>query len=276
MSLHDLLNRYISTRRLKPKTISVYRTTLRQFGDHLGHVPTLDDLTDGTLLAFEAWLAPGRSPYTVRERAGRLRALWRFAAQYGLIARWPSSPPLHVPDVRPTAYTVDEIRRLLRACDATSQPLWWRAWVLTAFATGERTGALRRTCWQHVDLGRRTLDLPGEIRKGGRPALHYLTREAADAISQLTRTSPLVWPWPRSESLFFKSFNALLDSAGLPPGRRNQTQRIRRSHLTYWHAGGGDATERAGHSSSSVTWRHYLDRSLLPHDDPDERLPRVV
>lgn len=74
----------------------------------------------------------------------------------------------------------------------------------------------------------------------------------------------------------FLRINKLLKLAGLPPGRRNQTQRIRRSHLSYWQASGGDAAARANHSSPSVTWKHYLDRSMLPQDDVEKRIPRIV
>lgn len=264
--LQDLL----SIRRLAPKTVSVYETALKQFGQQLGHQPTLDDLSDATLLSFERWLAPNRSPYTVRERTGRLKSLWRHAARRGWIDHWPTMAPLPCPEIRPQAYTAEDVRRLLEVCDD-----FWRAWFVTAWYTGERTGALRKLEWSMVNFQGATLELPGLIRKGGKAATYSLVPPNAEALQRLPRTSQLVFHFDRSEATFYLRINKLLKLAGLPPGRRNQTQRIRRSHLSYWQASGGDAAARANHSSPDVTWKHYLDRSILPQDDVEKRIPRI-
>lgn len=280
MKLSDVLALYIARKRLSDKTVAVYGTTLHQLRVCLAREPTTDDLSDDLLLRFERWLTSGRSAYTVRERSARVKALWRFAAKRGLVQDWPTLSPPPVPEIAPRAWDTSQIERLVMATDQMTGAVagipsakWWRAWVLVAWVTGERTGALRQLRWDHADLTRGVLDLPGSIRKTGKAAMYDLPAFAVAAIESIRSDSPHVFPWDRCDAIFHKRFNRLLKLAGLPPGGKNQTQRIRRSHLTYWQAGGGDATARAQHSSSGLTWKHYLDKTLLPRDKPADRLP---
>jgi hypothetical protein len=94
-------------------------------------------------------------------------------------------------------------------------------------------------------------------------------------LTAIQGAGSLVFPFEYSDTIFHSRFNQLLWLAGLPGGRKNQTQRIRRSHLTYWAVGGGDPTARAQHSSAGVTSKHYLDATLMPHENPEDRLPRL-
>lgn len=283
MELTDLLENYISRRRLANKTISVYRTAIRQFGEFVEDKPNTSHLTDENIIAFERWVSPGRSPYTVRERANRLKSLWRFAAQQGVVTRWPSVSPTPVPELRPRAYTVEQIRQILDGAGKMTgrvmsipQADYWRAWVYTSWITGERTGALRKLRWNQVDLERQIMDVPGDIRKTGKAAVYAIDNECCHLLGRLGPQVGLLFPWDRSDSRFYAKFNELLILSGLQPGRKNQTQRIRRSHLTYWMMSGGNATDRAQHSSPGVTRKHYIDATMLPLDDPSTRLPPVI
>jgi hypothetical protein len=79
-----------------------------------------------------------------------------------------------------------------------------------------------------------------------------------------------------SPSAYYLHFSKLLKLSGLPDGRKNKGQRIRRTHLTFWQKGGGDATQRAQHTSVGITQRFYLDDTLLDHHDPYRFIPRIL
>jgi integrase len=65
-----------------------------------------------------------------------------------------------------------------------------------------------------------------------------------------------------------------LKLAGLPTDAKSKFQRIRRSHATHLHIAGGDATASLGHSSDSITRRHYLDVRLLSRQSAEKLLFR--
>lgn len=151
---------------------------------------------------------------------------------------------------------------------------WWIAWHSFQFDCGERTGAMLKLRWEW--LSPRGIDIPGEARKCGKAAFYRLSERTNERLSAIRSPSrDLIFHWPASVSCFYLHYGRLLTLAGLPSDRRSKPQRVRRSHLTYWHAGGEDATARAKHSSPDVTAKHYIDESLLPQIDPASVLPTL-
>ena len=103
------------------KTKRQYRFALGNFRDFLGREPTIDDLDDDTITRLMIWLRDVRSlhPRTVNDRRGRINALWSWLANRGHLLKRPTNCPLDVPKRTPRAWTQDELRRLMAACQAS-------------------------------------------------------------------------------------------------------------------------------------------------------------
>lgn len=269
-------------RRLRSdKTRRVYLIALKQFARATGITElSLIDLTDDNLMALEKFLI-GRSPYTINERLGRIKTLWRFASARGLVQDSPTLGRLPVEEPYRRAWTVEQVRGLLKACESVAgeyagvpRSLWWSAWNRLIWETGERCGAMRRLQfdWFEGPL----LLVPASARKGEKSQVYRLSRLTIEAIERIREPERLlVFPFLQCESTFFLHYGRLLRAAGLPSGRKCKSQRMRRTHLTYWAIGGGDPTARAKHSSRSVTDTYYLDESLLEQPDPTKYLPEL-
>lgn len=262
-------------------TDKAYRIALRQFAQAIGHTPTIEDLSDQNLISLERWLE-GRSAFTINDRTSRLKALWRWCAQQGLTATWPSLDRLETDDPVRDAWSVDEVRRLLTACtrfpgaySGVPASRWWYVWHLVQWETGERTGAMRALRWDM--LSDRGLSIPGNCRKGRKAAFYRLSAATMQHLGTIRNPCrDLIFPFEYHPASFYNHYRRLLQSAELPTGRKSKPQRMRRTHLTYWAVGGGDPTARAQHTSRAVTDRFYLDQRLLDQPDPNTILPSLM
>lgn len=215
----------------------------------------------------------------------RILALWRFAARKGLVTTWPEISRLNEPQIVPESWTLHEVERLIDACAKMPGVIgtlpacdWWRAFNLTALYTGERTGALLRCPHEGLRLDQRTLVVPATCRKGRtKPAIYRelpdVLCDAFAAIEQPRR--PRLFFWPTCDARFYAAYTRLLQLAGLPSGRRNKPQRLRRTFATWLESAGGDATKALMHSDRRVTVQSYLDPTLDDSAAPASLLPRV-
>jgi integrase len=108
------------------------------------------------------------------------------------------------------------------------------------------------------------LRVPAAARKGKRkPATYWLKPVTLKVLGRLAPKEGLIFKSAASPSSFYHRWKHLLEKAGLPTGRSEGPQKLRRSYATWIAAAGGDATAALGHSSSAITKRSYLDRSIL-------------
>lgn len=173
----------------------------------------------------------------------------------------------------PQAWTRKQLKALFREARITQRTIWgiegsiyWPAILGVCYDTGERIGAVLELRASAIDLERRRILYAAEIRKGGyRDATSTISRSTQRALRRLQAVAP-------SETLVFKrgcpsglwkAYGRLLSDAGLPNDRRSKFHRLRRTHATFVHKAGGDATAAMGHSSPEVTWRHYIDPTQL-------------
>lgn len=270
-----------ASRRIRSKhTDMLYRLALRQFAASLGHDPGIADLTDDSIVGLEKYLT-GRTVETVNHTTGRIKALWRWCCKRGMATQWPTIERLPAPEPYRRCWTVDQVRQILVACErmpgelsGVQESRWWRVWHLVQWETGERTGALLQLRWDWVTPT--GLDFPADARKGGKAAYYRLSARCLAELETIRRPiRPLVFPWPLHHTTFYLHYSRLLVMAGLPSDRRCKPQRMRRSHLTYWQAGGEDATARAHHVDAETTRRHYLDETILCGVDPSTVLPTL-
>jgi site-specific recombinase XerD len=72
-------------------TIRAFHVAFEQFAAFLGRRPVLSDLSDQVVAEFALWrIACGRSAATATRLAAAICALWRFAANEGLLNFWPA------------------------------------------------------------------------------------------------------------------------------------------------------------------------------------------
>lgn len=264
-------------------TIRQYLIQLRHWGKHLGREPVLSDFSDDAMASFLRSMMRGRSPATVNKCRSHLLALWRFCARRGLVREWPSVNSLREPSRSPRAWTIEELRLLIAACEKTVGWIgpvlanaWWIALVRVLWDTGERISAVMALRWDDIDLDGGWVTYRAETRKFGlEDALHKLkpvTIKALRAI-ELPRRE-LVFLWPFGKGYLWKRFAQILARAGLPHGPKDKFHKIRRSVASHAEANGGDATKILRHKSRNVTLG-YLDDRIIGAPQAVDVLPEI-
>jgi integrase len=156
------------------------------------------------------WFDPSRKPpvaWQLFRPTEKDMAMARLANERRMIPSLPACQPCLLPDRPAAAWTEDELRRLFAAAASTpgavgrvSAGEFWAALVMTCFETTERIGAMLDLEPRH--LRRPFLEVPGEIRKGGRRARVYeLSDDLCDRLERLARVNRdriFAWPHPRT------------------------------------------------------------------------------
>lgn len=264
-----------------------YRIALDCYGRHLGHEPTLDDLSDDALTIWMSTLLDESSELavnTIRERVGRLTALWNWLARRGVVKTFPTLIKPAAPDTMPEALSEEQLRRLFTSArkergtiGGVPADIWWESFLGFVWATSERKSAALAVRVEWLDLDRMFVRIPPKARKGGRKWGAYpLWPELVPLLKTCIAATPardLVWPWDKCEGSYYTSFNRILRDAQIPVSRKTKTHALRVSHATWLKALGGDPTRRLGHSSSATTDRHYIDPSKIPDNQPTLFIP---
>lgn len=150
---------------------------------------------------------------------------------------------------------------------------WWYSFHLFIWDTGERTGATLAARWEHFDSVECAIEIPGELRKGGKKTMCYRIKPGTvAAIQAIAHNEKRIWHWPQSLATFYHAYARLLVAAGLPSDSKSKPQRMRRSFASHLEAAGGNATEALGHSARRVTRESYLDPRICEGDPPNRKL----
>lgn len=290
LSLRTLFDRYYRPRKLlgrSEKNAYQYFMQLRHLARFLGREPTTDDLDDDTLAAFLQWFIDGRdrqlrprSPETANKARSHLTALWRFAAQVGLVDRWPTIPKIPVPESAPMAWTVEQITLIFNACADARGWLcgipaadYWIAFHRLLWDTGERSGAMLALRWDW--LSRDTLAVPGIVRKANKVAVYVLSPPTLAALERIREPArDLIFPWRLHRSTFYHHYRRLIERAGLSY-TRSGPQKMRRSFASHLEAAGGNATAALQHCNRSVTLKSYIDPRIVSPEAAWRKLPKI-
>lgn len=289
MLLQDFLLRIYRPLRLRQRsgnTVRLHESTIRAYGRWLCRPPLVTDLEDDVAIASYLDARAGRlSPWTVERERCSLLALARLARERGLIHVMPAVPGAPLPQRTPTAWSVDEIRRLFDAAARDSGDIggvpaadWWRGLLLLAWESGERIGAILAA--RHDDLRPPHLTIRAEARKGRRADRVYHLSPACVAALQaahLPGRPELLW-WPLCHTRLWGRFRPVLSRAGLS-GPRVGFHQLRRTAASHLAAAGGDAPAFLGHAPGSggrvaVAW--YVDPRLRVQRPAHELLPAVT
>jgi integrase len=301
MRLADFFDNVYRPLRLRGRsanTARLYHCTLRAFAKAMGHEPTLADLDDLVLAKYLEHRVHQVSPYTAERERIAFMALARLAWERRLIEVLPVCPPAPLPERIPTAWTIEDMKRLmalaeipatygkagdLKRCGYTPDKFAKiiPAVVAAVWETGERIGALL-DC-RADDFQRPTLLVKAEYRKGSKKAkLFNLTEQTCDRleVSIACGDGTMLFPWGMTPTYMQTVFGRVVKAAGLerddlPRGQR--FHQVRRTALSHFASLGGDATAMAGHESPKTTKRWYLDPRLTDRGPkPCDVLPRLT
>lgn len=275
MLLRDFLADYIGCRDLAASSVEQLTCFVNALERWRGEPLSVSDLTHGMINDYLRWSRERYSPDTRRNRRAMFLTLADAAFEDGLCQaiRRRKVMRISLPDRTPTAYTVEQARRLLLACESLTghhaatgirRRDYWRSFILAAWDTGLRGCDLRRLRIDSV------LDAPSgkivHVQAKTRKRIAVTFR--SETLLALHRTLPperiLCWPlWGRLE-LFRREAKRLVRLAGLP------------GSLKCLRAGSGTAVERQspgrGHehlgNTRRVFERNYLDETQLDSDRP--------
>lgn len=257
-TLEELVSQYCVLRPMSRGAAYLLRRSVRLYGEWLGRVGTVNDLTDVSVSRWLSHLEGSASAWTRAGHRTRMLSLWRFAARRmlcsgpGEIRREPA------PEPQPEAWTLEQVDRLLAACEKLPDEArdYFRALILGCYESGLRLGDIRR-------VGRHQIRQDGTIcgvrqHKTKHPHEPRFTPSTAAAVLALPGQFPLACPWgTRKYSAFWRQLRSL---AGLSSGACQQLRRTGATWVAVTH-GLDAAREFLGHRSPEMV-DHYVDRTI--------------
>src|SRR5262245_26912954 len=280
-----------------------YKRVIERFTGFLGEAKNKRDLSTlqaSDIARFRDREAKELSHSTANLSVKVLRICLGEAVRQGLLA---VNPAVRVKLLKSTteskrrAFTLNEIKRILRACGDDSE---WRGLVLFGLYLGQRLGDLAKLTWRAVDLD--TAEIAFSTRKTGRRIVLPLVPPLADYLASLpVSDNPNAFIFPDAASAkrtasLSNQFRDILVAAGLveprPRGHkstgkgRNQAREaseisfhsLRHSAVTMRKAAGVSdfiAREIVGHESAAVS-RQYTHLTTDDKRAAMRRLPDVT
>jgi len=282
MSLESTsLRTYLDTLLTERDVTRHYGNSLRRrvdaFGDYLGRMATLADLSPEALNAYVQWLQEksGWLPKTIRDYQAAIVLVWREAFD----RRDVDAPPwrlrrVKVPKRIVRAWTQDELRAILAATkwlrgDVPGTRIWkrdwFRAYILTAYCTGiRRCDLMNHALREDFREGMLTV-----VENKTGKVVSRIVSPRAQAALDLVIDDTYILPWPGRVRRFYGSFTVLVRRAGVTPGGPHK---IRKSAGSYGQRVNGNGQLLLGHEDPATFQRHYNDLSIsldVPEPPPE-------
>lgn len=293
MKLTKLCELYRDSRLgLKEKSYEQIVYAVRSLNQHASTELHLKDLSKPLIVAWMRQLLEcGKSPVTVNRRRTHILTLWKYAAEEERISSDPprTIPKATVPKLIPSSWTMEELSKILAACDTAPTfsgwgPAHWRALVLTIYDTSLRVGCLFKVKIDAFDPHNHTIAVDAIHQKGNASTFQKISPETAAALTQITadrNSSALLFDWTGggqrkyNSSIVQRRFRLdVLKPAGLPATRRDCFHKIRRTSYTIIadRLGIAEASKHAGHKHDMSSY--YLDTSKTTQSNAVDHLPR--
>jgi integrase/transcriptional regulator with XRE-family HTH domain len=273
----------------KPSSIGQFNFCMNAFDRFLERPATLADLSSKTLCDWMSWMvADEYSVATINGRIKLLMSLWRFAKKRKYLAADDDLSDVELlkrPRRLPTAWSIDEIERLLTACRETPGRIlgipasrYWEALVSLMFDTGLRRAAAFAIRVDEVDFNSHVLRVPAERMKNLCEQVFWLSdRTMAAILGTFPPSREILFPLAckRADTAQCRALRKIIRRAGLPAGRRDLFHKIRRSCASHLAAAGGEAVaiKQLGHSDPSCIGR-YIDPRFTSNHEAAKLLPR--
>jgi len=266
MKMRDVCTRYTTSRVIAKSTAVCLWCSVRLLERFAGRRLCASELTDDLL---NSWIASLKTkPATICTHRGNILTLLRFAADLGLcaepVARRIRKPPK--PKPKPQAWSIDELRRVLRVVDNLAgntrrygRPfpacVYFGCLTRVAYQTGLRRGNLFSLRQSDVTDGGLVYV---KHEKTGQPHLCTIEVDALTLLRSLPGDEPLRW---RDNRSFYKRWKRICLAAKVPHGG---PQRIRKTAATQvWlvdQTNPSRVQQFLGHLTGDM-WRHYVDLS---------------
>jgi integrase len=251
---------------------------------------TLESLTHWLVVNHLRDFLKGHAPATVNSQRRLLLQLWKEAADRGYCdppkRKIPTVPE---PQPAPEAWTTEEYSRLLEACRRLGpnrrlpwRSLWWESLWTAVYWTGTRINALLSARLEDFDPATGGLILQPSNAKSRKTQRVRLPVQAAALIAHSLDMEPYrakIWPWPFDRSWLWREARKIITAAGIPCPEGESRQlfhRARRTCISYcWAADPAVAQFQAGHSSATLTKKHYVDVRIAGQRTAVDVLPPV-
>lgn len=273
MTLQELFELYCEKRLrgCSTRTITLYKHSIEAFTKTVGHPATTLDLTDDNLYKhMHERVECGRSKATANKDHAQITAIWRWANKNRLCDTWPSVRKMQEPERVPLGWTPDELNRIFASIEkhpgrifGVPASLWWKCLLLVLVDTGERIGPMRKLT--RDSFNGEYLLVSAELRKRGtRDKLYKLSPETVQSLADLLgqHKQAVIFPWDRSETYIYYSYDLILRRAMLSHDARSKFHRIRRTCGSAVKLLGGDPTAALDHASPRTT-RRYIDPRIV-------------
>jgi integrase len=190
-----------------------------------------------------------------------LVTLWRWAADNDLCDLPQKLRSVRVPENVPTAFTIDDMQRLLWAANYLNNPLYWKSLLLAAYDTALRLGDL-------LSIERQDIWPDGSLsivqRKTGRTHRVQLRPETMEAIESYLngRKTGTIWPLlTQTRNGFYAVFRRLKRWAKMENGSMKWLRRASASYVEASHPGMG--WRHLGHAAPGLAEKCYLDPKIV-------------
>lgn len=266
-------NVYIPRRLLKPSSVAAIQDAINAAERLLGHRPSLDDAASLLPDLAAMQLRRGLSRATGNRQARTLAAILRMAWRRGRIATEPTKELLPEAHRNPEAWSAADVARIVATADQLGEHLT-RAYVFAVYETGLRIGDVYYATTYDAASG----IVRVRERKTGQYRAFVLNDTAKQSILQVCPQPSgglLPRPWTHYAPLS-KRLRRVLRAAGLPHGRRDLWQKLRRTVATLANGAGLDATAVLGHSARWVTQTFYIDKRQASPLDVASHLPPIT
>jgi integrase len=259
------------------ETLRQYQISVDLFSRWAGGQIPLDQLDAASVSEWiRDYASSGVAPSTVRSKRSHILIMWRAAADEGL-CELPTRRvrPVRVPWIAPTAWTLEEVQRLVDACSRLKRwhkcgirrSEWWALAIRVAWDTGLRwEDQVRRLRFDQITPDG-IIAMPQH--KTSRVVVCRLSEVTLEAIRLSMAQDPrrLVTPWAASHETFSKQLKRLVRLAGIRPGTWKWIRRASATDVEIQSPRG--ASGHLGHTPGSmIAERSYIDPAIVGANRP--------
>lgn len=266
---------YTNERTLKPESSRQLRMSLDLFEQFAGP-RQLDTLSHELLNSWVITNPRGWSPKTMRRRMADVLTVWSYAYAVSATDNKPNTYRMRRVKVAkrcPKAWTLDQLAAICAAADQFRRYLpngvrvgsLVQSVVYVGFYSALRAADLQRLL--RVEMSP-TGQFVGQDKRHGNEVLVVIPQWVIDHVDHhYPPEIERVWAWPYTREHFYTTWKACLAAAGLPTGRTEGLQKLRRSAVSYGEAAKiGYGAQLAGHAPTSrITYEHYADPRIIAH-----------
>lgn len=256
-----------------PRTLSLYDYSIRKFSKHLRRSALLADLNNQTVGGYLfALVQSGSAPASCNKERAQLLSQWRHAHTLGMLTVGPLVKKIVESVEVPTALTEEQVKQLRRAAKklqgstaGIANGHLMRALMGVQYTTAERIGAVLKLRFDDIDG--QVVTFRATTRKGRKlPIVKQVPQWVIDDIAAISRPHrELVFPIAETNATKVQAlYDRLYKRAGIQRPKGKSSHLLRSTHATHVWLAGGNASESLGHSSPSITQRHYLDTRFKP------------